>query len=64
MINRLYPDFTDLPGRRDLPRSFKRVSIFAEHIDVSIITPYYTRKPSLLKHLYRYKHNHYKTGNG
>jgi glycosyltransferase involved in cell wall biosynthesis len=41
MINCLEPDFSDLPGRRAIPRNYKRgVSVF-EHIDVSVITPYY-----------------------
>ena len=41
MINYLAPNFTDLPGRRALPRNYKRGTVAAEHIDVSIITPYY-----------------------
>jgi glycosyltransferase involved in cell wall biosynthesis len=42
MINYLEPDFSDLPGRRAIPRNYKRRgdSVFA-HIDVSVITPYY-----------------------
>lgn len=41
MINYLSPDFTDWPGRRALPRNYKRGSVACQHIDVSIITPYY-----------------------
>jgi len=41
MINYLKPDFKDLPGRRAVPRNYKRDTISCEHIDVSIITPYY-----------------------
>lgn len=41
MINYVAPDFTDLPGRRTIPRNYRREpSVFA-HIDVSVITPYY-----------------------
>lgn len=41
MINNLSPDFTDLPGRRTLPRNYRRGAVACGHIDVSIITPYY-----------------------
>jgi glycosyltransferase involved in cell wall biosynthesis len=41
MINRLEPDFSDLPGRRAIPRNYKRGDSIFEQIDVSIITPYY-----------------------
>lgn len=41
MVNYLAPDFSDLPGRRDIPRQYKRDTSVVEHIDVSIITPYY-----------------------
>ncbi|MFZ1545574.1 MAG: glycosyltransferase, partial [Candidatus Nitrotoga sp.] len=41
MISNLSPDFTDLPGRRIVPRNYKRRTIACGHIDVSIITPYY-----------------------
>jgi glycosyltransferase involved in cell wall biosynthesis len=41
MINYLEPDFSDLPGRRNVPRNYKRGTVVGEHIDVSIITPYY-----------------------
>jgi glycosyltransferase involved in cell wall biosynthesis len=41
MINHLSPDFKDLPGRRNLPRLYKRRTSIDEHIDVSVITPYY-----------------------
>lgn len=44
MINYLSPDFTDLPGRRTLRRSYKRGAMACEHIDVSIVTPYYNTK--------------------
>jgi len=41
MIDRLSLDFMDLPGRRVLPRNYKRDSVVCDHIDISIITPYY-----------------------
>lgn len=41
MINYLEPDYSDQPGRRTLPRNYKRGDTIFEHIDVSIITPYY-----------------------
>lgn len=41
MINYLEPDFADLPGRRALPRNYQRSATPREHVDVSIITPYY-----------------------
>ena len=41
MINRLEPDFSDLPGRRTLPHNYKRGDSVFKHIDVSVITPYY-----------------------
>ncbi len=41
MINCLEPDFSDLPGRRTVPRNYKRGETVCEHIDVSVITPYY-----------------------
>ena len=41
MISDLSPDFTDLPGRRTVPRNYKRSTVACEYIDVSIITPYY-----------------------
>lgn len=41
MVNYLAPDFTDLPGRRTVSRNYKRGTVAVEHIDVSIITPYY-----------------------
>jgi glycosyltransferase involved in cell wall biosynthesis len=41
MINSLSPDFTDLPGRRALPRNYKRGAEGGDHVDVSVITPYY-----------------------
>jgi glycosyltransferase involved in cell wall biosynthesis len=41
MINYLEPDFSDLPGRRAIPRNYKRGASIFEHIDVSVITPYY-----------------------
>jgi len=41
MINYITPDFTDLPGRRALPRNYKRGTVVGDHVDVSIITPYY-----------------------
>jgi len=41
MLNYLSPDFADLPGHRVIPRNYKRGITACEHIDVSIITPYY-----------------------
>jgi glycosyltransferase involved in cell wall biosynthesis len=41
MVNYLAPDFTDLPGRRSIARNYTRDVAALEHIDVSIITPYY-----------------------
>ena len=41
MINYLQPDFSDLPGRRAIPRNYRRGPVSGGHIDVSIITPYY-----------------------
>jgi glycosyltransferase involved in cell wall biosynthesis len=41
MINYSEPDFSDLPGRRAIPRNYKRGTAAGEHIDVSVITPYY-----------------------
>jgi len=41
MINRLTPDFNDVPGRRAAPRNYKRGTVTCEHTDVSIITPFY-----------------------
>lgn len=41
MIDYLEPDFSDLPGRRALPRRYNRSTVACDHIDVSIITPYY-----------------------
>lgn len=41
MINYLAPDYNDTPGRRPIPRNYKLGTVACEHIDVSIITPYY-----------------------
>jgi glycosyltransferase involved in cell wall biosynthesis len=41
MIDYLEPNFTDLPGRRPIPRNYAQGAVFCEQIDVSIITPYY-----------------------
>jgi glycosyltransferase involved in cell wall biosynthesis len=41
MINYLSPNFADLPGYRLIPRIYKRGTVACQHIDVSIITPYY-----------------------
>lgn len=41
MINPLNPNFDDSPGRRHIPRHYKRGNEAPEQIDVSIITPYY-----------------------
>lgn len=41
MINRLKPDFTNVPGRRVVPRMYGRKAMESLHVDVSVITPYY-----------------------
>ena len=41
MISNLSPDFSDLPGRRAVPRNYHRGQSVVTHIDVSIVTPYY-----------------------
>lgn len=41
MIDFLKPDFSDLPGRRPLPRNYVQGNAISDHIDVSVITPYY-----------------------
>ena len=41
MINPLSPDFKDFPGHRTVQRNYIRGTKTYEHIDVSIITPYY-----------------------
>jgi glycosyltransferase involved in cell wall biosynthesis len=41
VINYLEPNFSDVPGRRAVPRNYTRGTMPCEHIDVSIITPYY-----------------------
>ena len=40
MINLSAPDFTDLPGRRKVPKIYKRRVSVTEHVDVSVLTPY------------------------
>jgi glycosyltransferase involved in cell wall biosynthesis len=45
VISYLVPDFANLPGRRTVSRNYKRGSAACEHIDVSIITPYYNTEP-------------------
>ena len=41
MINYLEPNFSDLPGHREITRNFTRDPEAADQVDVSIITPYY-----------------------
>lgn len=41
MISYLSYCFTDLPGRRTVPRNYKRSTVACEHTYVSIITPDY-----------------------
>ena len=41
MTNYPEPNFSDLPGRRTVPRNYKRSTVACAYIDVSIITPYY-----------------------
>lgn len=49
MINYLEPDFSDLPGRRPLPRTYKKDDSACQHIDVSVITPYYNTEELFLE---------------
>ncbi len=44
MINFSEPDFSDIPGRRVVPRNFNRAAAGVECVDVSIVTPYYNTK--------------------
>ena len=44
MIDCMDPDFSDGPGRRAVPRMYKRGNVVEKHIDVSVITPYYNTK--------------------
>ena len=44
MINFSEPDFSDIPGRRVVPRNYKRVSGGVQCADVAIVTPYYNTK--------------------
>lgn len=44
MIDRLNPDYSDTPGRRAVPHQYKHGSMPCEHIDVSVVTPYYNTK--------------------
>lgn len=41
MIDRLNPDFSDLPGRRPVAHAFSAGAQQADHIDISVLTPYY-----------------------
>jgi glycosyltransferase involved in cell wall biosynthesis len=41
MINYLKPDYSKLPGRRTIPRNYRREHSARECIDVSVVTPYY-----------------------
>lgn len=41
MIDYSSPDYADLPGRRALPRNFRRDAVGGDRVDVSIVTPYY-----------------------
>lgn len=49
MISDLSPDFTDLPGRRTVPRNYKCSTVICEHIDVSIISPDYNTEEFFVK---------------
>jgi glycosyltransferase involved in cell wall biosynthesis len=40
-LNYMFPDFSDLPGRRPVPRCYRRAIESCSELDVSIITPYY-----------------------
>jgi glycosyltransferase involved in cell wall biosynthesis len=41
MVNFSEPNFTDLPGKRALPRMYSRSAVAGQPIDVSVITPYH-----------------------
>jgi glycosyltransferase involved in cell wall biosynthesis/GT2 family glycosyltransferase len=41
MVNYLQPDYADLPGRRPLPRLYKRHAEGNPHLDVSVLTPFF-----------------------
>ena len=41
MISNLSPDFSDLPGRRAVPRNYRRSQNVPTHVDISVVTPYY-----------------------
>lgn len=41
MINYLEPDYSDLPGRRPLPRLYKGHPSGNSHLDVSVLTPFF-----------------------
>ena len=49
MINYSQPDFSDLPGRRALPRNYIKGDSVFTHIDVSVITPYYNTEELFLE---------------
>ena len=41
MIDRLNPDYSDLPGRRPVAHAFSAGAHQADHIDISVLTPYF-----------------------
>jgi glycosyltransferase involved in cell wall biosynthesis len=49
MINSLEPDYSDLPGRRAVPRQYRREDCVLGHIDVSVITPYFNTEEFFLE---------------
>lgn len=49
MINCLEPDFSDVPGRRAVPRIYTRGAMACDHIDVSVITPYYNTEEFIVE---------------
>jgi glycosyltransferase involved in cell wall biosynthesis len=44
MIDRQQPNFLDAPGRRALPRNYRRGTSPCDHVDVTVVTPYYNTK--------------------
>lgn len=49
MINKLNPDYTDLPGRRIVPSLYTRGDLIPNRIDVSVITPYFNTEAFFLE---------------
>ena len=49
MINYIEPDFSNTPARRVMPFNYKGITGGCEHVDVSIITPYYNTSELFLE---------------